>query len=480
MQRPKLPLLPRRGRVFQAPWERAFDRVITPFEAFIHRQTTSGLLLMGAALLALVAANSPWAGSYQHLIHTVIGVDVGGWRLEKSLQHWINDGLMVLFFFVVGLELKREVLVGELAELRQAVLPIFAAIGGMLVPALIYFALNPEGDAARGWGIPMATDIAFAIGVLVLLGRRIPKALITFLVALAIADDLGAVVVIALFYTDTLVWEALIAAAALLALLVVLNRAGVRRTSPYLLVGVLLWLALLKSGVHATLAGVFTALTIPAFPKYDPVRFSDSVRELIGRFDASYRPGENIMTNVQMRAIVQALENGVRRVETPLQRLEHELHLPVALLVIPLFALANAGIPLDLAGMTATLTHPVTLGVMLGLVLGKFLGIAGMSWLAIRLGVGSLPAGTRFSQIVGVGLLGGIGFTMSLFIAELGFVGQPQALLMAKTGILAASVVAGVAGCAWLWWVSHRVATLQGEPASDATVAGVRTGHANR
>ncbi len=186
------------------------------------------------------------------------------------------------------------------------------------------------------------------------------------------------------------------------------------------------------------------------------------------------------MTNVQMRAIVQALENGVRRVETPLQRLEHELHLPVALLVIPLFALANAGIPLDLAGMSGTLDHPVTLGVMLGLVLGKFLGIAGMSWLAIRLGVGSLPAGTRFSQIVGVGLLGGIGFTMSLFIAELGFVGQPQALLMAKTGILAASVVAGVAGCAWLWWVSHRVATLQGEPASDATVAGVRTGHANR
>ena len=241
-----------------------------------------------------------------------------------------------------------------------------------------------------------------------------------------------------------------------LGVLVVFNLAGIRQPLPYFLLGVLLWFALLKSGVHATLAGVLTAFTIPARPKYDPVRFSQHVKELMARFDASHQPGKSIMTNDALRAVVQTLENGVHKVEAPLQRLEHGLHMPVAFLVIPIFAFINAGIPMGFADLGDTLAHPVTLGVVLGLVLGKFLGITGASWLALKLGIGQLPAQTRFSQIAGVALLAGIGFTMAMFIAELGFAGQPEYLLMAKTGVLAASLLAGVGGFIWLRWVSER------------------------
>lgn len=440
--------------VYIAPWERVFDRVLTPFEEFVHRETTSGILLMVAALLALILANSALAHLYHDVAHVTISIGIGNWGLSKTLHHWVNDGLMALFFFVVGLELKREMLVGELAEPRQAVLPIAAALGGMIVPALIYYAVNPAGEAARGWGIPMATDIAFAIGALALMAGRVPKGLITFLVALAIVDDLGAVLVIALFYTETLSLPALAAAAGLFFLLLALNMGGIHRLLPYFLVAVLLWLALLESGLHATLAGVLAAFAVPARPKYDPARFSRHVRELVDRFDASHVPGQSIMTNDRLRAVVQTLENGVQRVETPLQRAEHLWHLPVAFLVTPVFALINAGIPIDFGRIGEVLAHPVTLGVMAGLVAGKFLGIAGASWLALRLGIAQLPAGTRFAQIMGVGLLGGIGFTMSIFIAELGFAHEPEFLLMAKTGILAASLLAGVAGLAWIYFTT--------------------------
>jgi NhaA family Na+:H+ antiporter len=453
---PEIPEPSDEKKIHYAPWEKSFDKVLTPFEQFIHRQTTSGYLLIATALLALVMANSALAETYLHLSHTPIGFHFGDWVLEKSLQHWVNDGLMALFFFVVGLELKREFLVGELSDPRHALLPIVAAIGGMVVPALIYFAMNPSGDTARGWGIPMATDIAFAIGVLVLLANRVPKSLITFLVALAIVDDLGAVIVIALFYTANLDWSMLIIAGLLFLALVVFNFAGIRKPLPYFIIGILMWLAMLKSGVHATLAGVLTAFAIPARPKYDPKLFSQRVKELIARFDQSHRPGKSIMNNEEQRAILQTLENGVHRVETPLQRLEHNMHMPVAFLVIPIFALMNAGIPIEFASLEKTFSHPVTLGVTMGLVLGKFLGIAGVSWIALKLGIGELPAGTRFSQIAGVALLGGIGFTMSIFIAELGFVGQEENLLMAKTGILLSSLIAGFGGYFWLLRVAGR------------------------
>lgn len=440
--------------VFLAPWERAFNRVLTPFEEFIHRQTTSSLLLMITAVIALVLANGPLSTSYEHIKHTVISVNVGSWVLEMSLHHWINEGLMAMFFFVVGLELKREILVGELAELRNATLPIGAAIGGMVVPALIYFMVNPEGDAALGWGIPMATDIAFAIGALALLANRVPRALITFLVALAIVDDLGAVIVIAVFYTDTIAITPLAGAGALFALLLALNLGGIRTTLPYFLVAVGLWYALMLSGIHATLAGVLGALAVPAIPKYDPVRFSRYIRELMQRFDASHQPGKSIMTNDELRAVVQSLKNGVYSVEAPLQRLERAWHIPTAYLVIPVFALANAGIPLTFSTLSETVSHPVMVGISLGLIFGKFVGITGVSWLMVKSGIAVLPKDTNLSQIGGVSLLAGIGFTMSIFVAQLAFGEREELLLVAKTGILGASLLAGVSGFIWLYLVS--------------------------
>ena len=437
--------------VYHAPWEKAFDKVLTPFEEFIHRQTTSGLLLMTTAIIALLLANGPAAYFYHQLQHLEIGIRIGSWSLENNLHHWVNDGLMALFFFVVGLELKREILVGELANPRQAALPIVAAIGGMVVPALIYFAINPHGDAARGWGIPMATDIAFALGAIALLAGRVPKALITFLVALAIVDDLGAVIVIAIFYTEKLSMGWLMTSGVFFALLLILNVAGIRKLTPYFILAVFLWYAMFESGVHATLAGVLGAFSVPARPRYNPARFSEQVKESIARFDASHVPGQSIMTNDKLRGIVQSLESGALQVQTPLQRLEHAWHLPVAYLVIPVFALFNAGIPLEFASIGNALAHPVTLGVSMGLIVGKVLGISTASWIAIKLGIGRLPAGTRFNQIIGVSLLGGIGFTMSIFIAELGFAHQPQLLLMAKTGILFASLFAGISGFIWLF-----------------------------
>lgn len=442
--------------VFYAPWEHAFSRVLTPLDEFIHRQTTSGMLLMGTAIIALFLANGLFAETYLHFIHTPVNVSIGSWEIKMSLHHWVNDGLMALFFFVVGLELKREILVGELSDLRQAALPIIAAIGGMVMPALIYLAFNPEGDAARGWGIPMATDIAFAVGALVLLAGRVPKALITFLIALAIADDLGAVLVIALFYTQALAIDWLLAAVALVVILLTFNFAGIRKVIPYFVVAVLLWYALLQSGVHATLAGVLGAFTVPARSKYDPSLFADLVNQQIDRFIASRQQDDSVMTNEKLHSVVQNLEESVLGVQTPLQRLEYIWHLPVAFIVIPIFALFNAGIPLQAGSLTETLTHPVMLGVTFGLLFGKFIGITGACWLALRLGVGQLPGGTRFSQIAAVSVLGGIGFTMSIFISELGFADQPEYLLMAKTGVLAASLLAGMLGFFWLWWLGRR------------------------
>lgn len=442
--------------VIYAPWERTFSKVLTPFEEFIHRQTTSGLLLMAAAVVALLLANGFLAEPYQHFIHEMAQVSIGSWSLNMSLHHWVNDGLMALFFFVVGLELKREIMVGELSDMRQAALPVIAAAGGMLAPALIFLAFNHEGDAMRGWGVPMATDIAFAVGALVLLAKRVPKGLITFLVALAIADDLGAVLVIALFYTQTLAWNWLLTAVLLVLLLLVFNYAGIRKVIPYFIVAVLLWYALLQSGVHATLAGVLGAFTVPARSKYDPSLFADRLNAYIDRFIASRAQDDSLMSNEKLYSVVQNIEESVVGVQTPLQRLENLWHMPVAFIVIPIFALFNAGIPLEMGAMGETLQHPVMLGVMLGLLLGKFIGITGASWLALRLGVGQLPTGTRFSQIAAVSVLGGIGFTMSIFIAELGFAGQPEYLLMAKTGVLAASLCAGVIGFIWLYWLGRR------------------------
>ena len=440
-----------------APWEKAFDRVLSPLDEFVHRQTTSGILLMICAVMALVIANSPWNEAYHHFLKLKFTIGIEGFQLSQSLHHWINDGLMALFFFVVGLELKREILVGELADMKQAMLPIIAAIGGMLVPVLIYVSINPEGHALNGWGIPMATDIAFALGALALLGGRVPKKLLTFLVALAIVDDLGAVLVIALFYTETINFNALTLAAALLLLLLALNLGGIRRPLPYMLIGVVLWIAMLKSGIHATLAGVFLAFTIPMRPKYDAERFLSHINEMVGHIKQAYQREENIIKNDELRSRVQALQEGVLLVQAPAQILEHKMHLSTAYVVIPIFSLANAGVPIELSSLGTIITHPVSMGIATGLVAGKLIGIAGFSWLAIKFGLTVLPKGLNFKHIVGVALMGGIGFTMSIFIAELGFAHHAHDLLMAKTGILFASMLAGVSGFLWLYLTADKI-----------------------
>jgi NhaA family Na+:H+ antiporter len=444
------------GKEYTAHWEKAFDKVLTPLEDFIHRQTTSGVLLMLCAIVALYLANSHWSEAYFKLLQVPFTIGFPGFQLSKSLHHWINDGLMAIFFFVVGLELKREILVGELADIKQAMFPIIAAIGGMVVPVAIYISINPEGQAFNGWGIPMATDIAFALGALALLGRRIPANLLTFLVALAIVDDLGAVVVIALFYTDTINLPALITAGVMLGILISLNLGGIRRPLPYILFGIVLWIAMLKSGVHATLAGIFLAFTIPMRPKYDPARFIQQIQEKLTQIKGAFQKEDNIVKNHELRSRVQALGEGVQLVQAPAQLLERKLHLPSAYLVIPIFALANAGIPIDFSALGATITHPVSIGIASGLVLGKLIGIVGFSWLAVQLRMVSLPPGLNFKHIIGVGLMGGIGFTMSIFIAELGFVNAPAELLMAKSGVLLASLIAGLSGFVWLYLTASK------------------------
>jgi len=441
---------------FTAPWERAFDKVLSPLDDFIHRQTTSGVLLMLCAIVALYIANSQWSEAYHRLLLLPFTIGVPGFELSKSIHHWINDGLMAMFFFVIGLELKREILVGELADPKQAMLPIVAAVGGMVVPVVLYMSINPEGHTFDGWGIPMATDIAFALGALALLGKRIPNNLLTFLVALAIVDDLGAVIVIAVFYTETISLSALVTAGCVLLLLIALNLGGIRKPLPYVLLGIILWIAMLKSGVHATLAGIFLAFTIPMQPKYNPVRFLTHINEMVDKIKSAYKGDGNIITNDNLRSRVRALGDGVRLVQAPAQVMERTMHLPSAYFIIPIFSLANAGVPIDWNSFDSVITHPVSMGIVAGLVLGKLIGIAGFSWLAVKFGFTVLPKDINFKHIIGVALMGGIGFTMSIFIAELGFAHSAEDLLMAKTGILLASILAGVSGFVWLYLTSKK------------------------
>jgi len=423
---------------------RPADAFLRPFEAFFALESASGILLLAAAAAALLWANSPWADSYFHLWETPVTFSAGAASLGKSLHHWINDGLMAVFFFVVGLELKREVLAGELASPRKAALSIAAALGGMALPGAIFALINFGSEGSAGWGVPMATDIAFALGILALLGNRVPTSLKVFVTAVAIVDDLGAVLVIALFYTASISWLALALAAAALAGLVLLNVLDVRRPVVYLVFGVALWVALLKSGIHATIAGVLAALTIPASRRIDAPEYLHRVRAYLREFESDVRAGVSVPTADQ-RDAVEAIERASEAVETPSARLEHALHPLVAYGIVPLFAFANAGVALG--GDPATLLgSAVTIGVLLGLFVGKPLGILAACWLAIRLRVAELPVGVGWSQVAGVAILCGIGFTMSIFIATLAFDPSPHLLDHAKVGVLAASVLAGTVG----------------------------------
>ena len=383
-------------------------------DEFIHKESASGILLIFATIAALLLSNSMLAPLYQSFLHIPVEIRIGALHLDKSLYHWVNDGLMAIFFLLVGLEVKREILEGELSSLGQAALPGIAALGGMVVPALVYLAFNrTDPVAASGWAIPTATDIAFALGILSLLGKRVPASLKIFLMALAIIDDLGAIGIIAVFYTADLSVMSISVAAAAIVVLVAMNRMGVMRKSAYFLVGVVLWVSVLKSGVHATLAGVALAFTIP----------------LNGR-------------DADGKAI------------SPLKDIEHSLHFWVAFLILPLFAFVNAGV--NFIGIPAQeLTGPVPVGILLGLFLGKQLGVFGFSWLAIKLRLARLPAGSSWPQLYGVAVLTGIGFTMSLFITSLAFEDDKLFNYTDKLAILAGSFLSGIAGYAVLLWAGR-------------------------
>ncbi len=419
------------------------------FQQFTRLQASSGILLLAVTVLALVWANSPWGDTYFELWETHLTFALGSMSLSESLVHWVNDGLMVIFFFVVGLEIKREILVGELASFRRAALPLIAAVGGMVLPAAIYVAFNLGRESQSGWGMPMATDIAFVLAILAVLGNRVPVSLKVFFTALAIADDLGAVLVLALFYSGEILWTALGVAAIFLLALIILNRLGVRNPLPYSLLGVGLWLAFLESGVHPTIAGVLLAMTIPA---RTTVRAEAYQAQCISAL-SGFEPGEgHVDESRRQQAAAQTLEVIAERLQSPLQRLERSLNPYVAYVVVPVFALANAGVRLE-GDLLEVLAEPVSLGIIGGLVLGKSLGITLFSWIAVKTGAAELPFGVSWVHLFSASWLAGIGFTMSLFIASSAF-DSVLLLGMAKLAILVASTLAAVIGFVLVMWTS--------------------------
>jgi NhaA family Na+:H+ antiporter len=405
-----------------------------PVARFLHIEAASGIVLAIATAVALAWANSPWQDSYQTFWHTELSIGIGQRVLTEDLQEWVNDALMALFFFVVGLEIKREWVVGELRDRRAAVLPGLAALGGMVVPALVYLAVNAGTDTVEGWGIPMATDIAFALGVVALLGRRVPQPLKVFLLTLAIVDDIGAIVVIAVFYSNNIEFVWLLAAVGVVVLVLVLSRAHIRYMPVYVVLGVGLWFVVFESGVHATVAGVVMGLLTPAVPFQREVETQTIVTVL------DRTPG---ITLQDVRAASYLLRESVSVAE----RVEDVLHPWISYLVVPVFALANAGITFDSESLSG---HPrLVLGVILGLVVGKTVGVTAMTWLGARLGLGRLPEGVDRRQVLGVAMLAGIGFTVALFITGLAFddVGVQD---QAKVGVLIASAAAALGGAAVL------------------------------
>ncbi len=429
------------------PWSRSERpiprRILRPLQAFLETEAAGAVLLLAATLVALAWANSPWRELYERLWHVRVNVRVGAWQVSHDLRHWVNEGLMTLFFLVVGLEIKRELLTGELRGARAAVAPVVAAVGGMLGPALVYLALNPSGEAARGWGIPMATDIAFALGLLGLAAGRAAGQLKPFLLTLAIVDDIGAIVVIALFYSGRVDLPALASAAALCGLIALLRRIGVRAGPVYLLVGMLVWAATAGSGLHPTIAGVALGLLTPAVAFQRPRAVSEEAHRVADEtVDEPVPPDADAHHWLYLAALA-------REAVSPLARLEALLHPWTSLVIVPLFALANAGVELSAEDLAAAARSPVALGVFLGLVAGKLVGVSAGALAASRLAGAPLPAGAGLRGLLGAAQVAGIGFTVSLFVADLAF-GDPGLRDVAKVAILAASVAAALLAAAIL------------------------------
>lgn len=423
------------------------------FQRFLRSQVFGSLVLIAATVIALIWANSRWGDVYYELSHTYLGVHFGDWNFELSLSHWIKDGLMTIFFFVVGLEIKREIVVGELSSIDKAMLPVCAALGGAIVPAAIYAMVNTSGEAAAGWGIPMATDIAFALGVLSMFGSRVPLGLKVFLTALAIADDLLAVAVIAVFYTPELDVGILLFSAVPLTLMIILSRAGIRATWIYSLLAFIVWLDILGSGVHATIAGVMVAMVIPVRPVIDPGEFTEKTSRLLKKISSDDNSLDALIHDSTRREKLEQLSLTVEDAIPPALALEHRLHPFQSFVILPLFALFSAGVAFSPENLDGFPTGP-SLGVILGLVIGKPLGVMLASWLVVKL-AGFELSDVTLPQLFGAGCLAGIGFTMSIFITELAF--TTDAIIdQAKVGILVASVAAGIVGAVVLHFALPR------------------------
>lgn len=422
------------------------DKLSKPFQKLIQNEKAGGIVLGISVIIALILANSPLAHAYHHFFEHKIGIQFDGKSyLEYSIHHWINDGLMAIFFFVVGLELKREIVGGELSNPRKALLPIGAAMGGMLVPAIIYFVLNPVGEAQNGWGIPMATDIAFALGILYLLGNKIPLSLKVFLTALAIVDDLGAVLIIAFFYTSDISTLSLLIGLGFVLIMYIGNKMGVRNVMFYAIIGIIgVWTAFLLSGVHATIASVLAAFTIPADMKIKETIYMSKIQNFLTKFK-SIDPNDNIptLTKDQLH-ILDEVKKDTKEIIPPLQQLEHAMHPFVTFLIIPIFALANAGVSLAIDPEQLFSTN-VALGVSMGLFVGKVVGVVGFTLLFIKLKIAPFPDGMNIRNLFGLSLLASIGFTMSLFITSLAFTNEAY-ITQAKIGIFVASIIGGVLG----------------------------------
>jgi NhaA family Na+:H+ antiporter len=426
------------------------DQILKPTQQFFRKEAASSILLIAATIIALIWVNSDVGETYHRFWHTKISFTFAHFHISKTLLHWVNDGLMSLFFFTVGLEIKREILVGELATPKKALLPVIAALGGMIVPGLIYAAINIGLPTIHGWGIPVATDIAFALGAVAVFGRRLPVGLRIFLAAFAIADDLGAVVIIAIFYTKEIVWSNLIISLFLILGLAVANFFWIRQTLIYAILGLAVWFFVLGSGVHPTIAGVIVSLFVPARGRYDTDNFLQNVKKITEKFECEEQScGYSILLNQEHLYAVQALELACHDVETPLQRLMHALHPWVAFVILPLFALGNTGLVFRGIVFSEMVSSPVILGVIFGLVVGKPIGIMLFSYISVKSGMASLPQQVRWSHILGGAMLGGIGFTMSLFLSELSF-SDPHIIDYARFAILAGSILSAVFGMSFL------------------------------
>ncbi len=414
------------------------ERITSPFVRFARMEAAGGIVLLSATLLALAWANSPWQHSYHEMLETPVSIGVGHFVLTENRHEWINDGLMSLFFFLVGLEIKREILVGELSSLKRASFPFIAALGGMIVPALIYLGVTGSVNVRQGWAIPISTDIAFALGLLTFLGKRVPLSLKVFVTALAIVDDIFAVVVIALFYTSEIHYGSLVAGLICIAVSAAANLMGVRRPIVYAAIGVLAWIAVLNSGVHATIAGILLAFTIPARSFMDKTQFLSESRTLLDDLEAAKA------NSFEEHAIIHTLEEDLELVQSPLHRIEQMLQPWISFCVMPLFALANAGVDVR-ANLSGAFKHPATWGIVFGLAVGKPVGIFVFAFLAAKLKLAAELAKVSWKQVFGAGCLCGIGFTMSLFVSTLAFT-DDKLLSISKIAILLASIVSGLAG----------------------------------